>query len=135
MAKVEAAASVPVSNSVLVVSCEGALTRATVASEPGRGRSWGTVPRDVPGSPHGIFIAPRRSARPAGVGAVHPVRGQLVAIVVAVLLSSGLGIITPFLTQAAFDRALFPADGVVRTCSCWCWLVAGHDRRAGGDAR
>ena len=38
-------------------------------------------------------------------------RGQLVVIVVAVLLSSGLGIITPFLTQAAFDRALFPVDG------------------------
>ena len=40
-----------------------------------------------------------------------PYRVSLVAIVVAVLVSSGLGIITPFLTQAAFDRALFPLGG------------------------
>ncbi|MGH3614856.1 MAG: ABC transporter transmembrane domain-containing protein [Pseudonocardia sp.] len=32
-------------------------------------------------------------------------------IVVWVLLSSGLGIITPFLTKARFDQALFPVDG------------------------
>ena len=40
-------------------------------------------------------------------------RSSLVLIVVAVLVSSGLGIVTPFLTQAAFDRALFPAGGGV----------------------
>ncbi|HKQ40986.1 MAG TPA: ABC transporter ATP-binding protein, partial [Pseudonocardia sp.] len=53
-----------------------------------------------------------------------PYRASLVAIVIAVLLSSGLGIITPFLTQATFDRALFPADGVVRI-ELLVWLVVG----------
>jgi len=53
-----------------------------------------------------------------------PYRASLVAIVLAVLLSSGLGIITPFLTQATFDRALFPADGVVRI-ELLVWLVVG----------
>ena len=53
-----------------------------------------------------------------------PYRASLVAIVIAVLLSSGLGIITPFLTQATFDRALFPADGVVRI-QLLVWLVVG----------
>jgi ATP-binding cassette, subfamily B, bacterial len=53
-----------------------------------------------------------------------PYRASLVVIVLAVLLSSGLGIITPFLTKATFDKALFPADGVVRI-SLLVWLVAG----------
>ncbi len=53
-----------------------------------------------------------------------PYRASLVAIVIAVLLSSGLGILTPFLTQATFDRALFPADGVVRI-ELLVWLVVG----------
>jgi len=57
-----------------------------------------------------------------------PYRGMLVFIVVAVLLSSGLGIITPFLTQAVFDRALFPPEvggvGGVRL-SLLAWLVGG----------
>ena len=53
-----------------------------------------------------------------------PYRVSLTAIVLAVLLSSGLGIITPFLTQATFDKALFPADGVVRL-TLLAWLVAG----------
>ena len=53
-----------------------------------------------------------------------PYRAALVAIVFAVLLSSGLGIITPFLTKATFDKALFPADGVVRL-TLLAWLVVG----------
>src|SRR6476620_11741571 len=53
-----------------------------------------------------------------------PYRASLVAIVLAVLLSSGLGIITPFLTQATFDKALFPADGVVQI-SLLVWLGVG----------
>ena len=53
-----------------------------------------------------------------------PYRTSLTAIVLAVLLSSGLGIITPFLTKATFDKALFPADGVVRL-TLLAWLVAG----------
>jgi ATP-binding cassette subfamily B protein len=54
-----------------------------------------------------------------------PYRVSLVAIVVAVLVSSGLGIITPFLTQAAFDRALFPLGGGGVRLGLLAWLVAG----------
>ncbi len=54
-----------------------------------------------------------------------PYRASLVAIVVAVLVSSGLGIITPFLTQAAFDRALFPLGGGAVRLGLLAWLVAG----------
>jgi ATP-binding cassette, subfamily B, bacterial len=54
-----------------------------------------------------------------------PYRTSLVVICVAVLLSSGLGIITPFLTQAAFDRALFPADGSGVHLELLAWLVGG----------
>jgi ATP-binding cassette subfamily B protein len=50
--------------------------------------------------------------------------GTLAAILAAVVLTSGLGIITPFLTQAAFDRALFPPDRVVNI-PLLAWLVAG----------
>ena len=54
-----------------------------------------------------------------------PYRRSLVLIVFAVLVSSGLGIVTPFLTQAAFDRALFPVDGGGVRLSLLAWLVAG----------
>src|SRR5947209_19772493 len=54
-----------------------------------------------------------------------PYRASLVAIVVAVLVSSGVGIITPFLTQAAFDRALFPLGGGAVGLGLLAWLVAG----------
>ena len=53
-----------------------------------------------------------------------PYRRSLVLIVVAVLVSSGLGIVTPFLTQAAFDRALFPVGRGV-DIPLLAWLVAG----------
>jgi ATP-binding cassette subfamily B protein len=54
-----------------------------------------------------------------------PYRVGMIAILVAVLLSSGLGIITPFLTQAAFDKALFPTGGGPVDVSLLGWLVAG----------
>ena len=56
-----------------------------------------------------------------------PYRTGLAAILAAILVSSGLGIVTPFLTQAVFDRALFPADRQVdlRCSAGWC----GDDRR------
>ena len=44
-------------------------------------------------------------------GLLSPYRGQLVLVAVTIVVGSGLGIITPFLTQAVFDRALFPVDG------------------------
>jgi len=52
-----------------------------------------------------------------------PYRSSLVAIVVAVLVSSLLGIATPFLTQAVFDRALFPPDRSGVDLSLLTWLV------------
>src|SRR6201991_3074248 len=54
-----------------------------------------------------------------------PYRSSLVLIAVAVLLSSGLGIITPFLTQAAFDEALFSTDGSGVQLELLGWLVGG----------
>jgi len=54
-----------------------------------------------------------------------PYRVGMIAILLAVLLSSGLGIITPFLTQAAFDRALFPTAGGPVNVPLLGWLVAG----------
>jgi ATP-binding cassette, subfamily B, bacterial len=54
-----------------------------------------------------------------------PYQATLVAIGVAVLVASGLGIITPFLTQMAFDRALFPVGGGPVDLPLLGWLVAG----------
>ena len=53
-----------------------------------------------------------------------PYRAALVLIVAAVLVSSGLGIIPPFLTKALFDRALFPVDGGPVDLGLLSWLVA-----------
>jgi ATP-binding cassette subfamily B protein len=53
-----------------------------------------------------------------------PYRAALALIVVAVLVSSGLGIIPPFLTKAAFDQALFPVDGGSVDLALLAWLVA-----------
>ncbi len=43
----------------------------------------------------------------------RPYRGRVVLIAVAIIGSSALGVIVPFLTQTIFDDALFPqlADG------------------------
>nr|MBA3907516.1 ABC transporter ATP-binding protein [Pseudonocardiales bacterium] len=54
-----------------------------------------------------------------------PYRASLMVIVVAVLVSSVLGILTPFLTQAVFDRALFPTGGGGVRVTLLAWLVAG----------
>jgi len=40
-------------------------------------------------------------------------RGELVIVGIAIVVSSVLGMVTPFLTRAVFDRALFPPSGVV----------------------
>ncbi len=40
-----------------------------------------------------------------------PYRGRVALIAVAIVVSSALGAVTPFLTQAIFDRALFPRVG------------------------
>ncbi len=41
----------------------------------------------------------------------RPHRGRLALIAVAIVVSSGLGVVTPFLTQRVFDDALFPPGG------------------------
>ena len=59
--------------------------------------------------------APDVAASPAllrRIGALlTPYRGRLVLVAVAILVSSLLGIITPFLTRQVFDSALFPTNG------------------------
>ena len=42
-----------------------------------------------------------------------PHRAQLALVALTILVSSALGVVTPFLTQAVFDRALFPPSGEV----------------------
>jgi ATP-binding cassette subfamily B protein len=121
MAKVEAAASAPAPNSVLVVSCEGGAGRPGTGVA-GRGAPFrGTCQARRMGSPSPLDD--RLGRRVWALFTAY--RGQLVVIVVAVLLSSGLGIISPFLTQAAFDRALFPIGGGGVDLRLLGWLVAG----------
>ena len=45
------------------------------------------------------------------VGLFAPYRGRLLLITVAILVSSGLGVVNPFLTKAVFDQALFVPGG------------------------
>ena len=56
-------------------------------------------------------------------GLLAPYRASLVLVAVTIVVGSGLGIITPFLTQAVFDRALFPVDGGPVDLTLLGWLV------------
>jgi len=58
-------------------------------------------------------------------GLLRPYAPKLVLVGIAIVVSALLGIITPFLTQATFDRALFPADGSGVNLPLLWWLVAG----------
>jgi ATP-binding cassette, subfamily B, bacterial len=44
-------------------------------------------------------------------GLFRPYRGRLVLIAVSIVVASGLGVVTPFLTQRTFDDALFVPGG------------------------
>jgi ATP-binding cassette subfamily B protein len=55
----------------------------------------------------------------------RPYRRQLAVIAAVVLVTAGLGVVPPFLTQAVFDRALFPVDGGDVDVRLLLWLVAG----------
>ena len=57
-------------------------------------------------------------------GLLRPYTGRLVLVCAAILVSALLGVVTPFLTQAVFDRALFPADGSGVDVRLLGWLVA-----------
>jgi ATP-binding cassette subfamily B protein len=67
------------------------------AGSPARSAS-GPAPRD-----------PRLLRRVAAL--FRPYRGRLMLIAIAIVVASGLGVITPFLTQAVFDDALFVPGG------------------------
>ena len=59
------------------------------------------------------------------VGALlAPYKPQLVLVAVSIVVGAGLGIVTPFLTRAVFDRALFPVDGSPVDLRLLGWLVA-----------
>jgi len=58
-------------------------------------------------------------------GLLRPYAPKLVLVGIAIVVSAILGIITPFLTQATFDRALFPADRSGVNLPLLWWLVAG----------
>lgn len=54
---------------------------------------------------------------------IAPYRGSLVLVAVTIVVGAGLGITIPFLTQAVFDHALFPADGGGVDLALLGWLV------------
>ncbi|MEV0945471.1 ABC transporter ATP-binding protein [Rhodococcus sp. NPDC049939] len=54
---------------------------------------------------------------------LRPYSGWLVLVVAAIVVSSFLGIVNPFLTRAVFDRALFPPDGSGVHLTLLLWLV------------
>ncbi|MGF1662687.1 MAG: ABC transporter ATP-binding protein [Kineosporiaceae bacterium] len=54
-----------------------------------------------------------------------PYRRGMLVIAAVILVTAGLGVIPPFLTQAVFDRALFPVDGGGVDVRLLLWLVAG----------
>jgi ATP-binding cassette subfamily B protein len=72
----------------------------------------------VSAGPPGFALGPS-PARPADadrtgrrvVALFRPYRGRVAVIAVTILVSSLLGLALPFLTQAIFDRALFPRTG------------------------
>ena len=57
-------------------------------------------------------------------GLLRPYTAKLVLVAIAIVVAAVLGIVTPFLTQAVFDRALFPADGSGVDLRLLGWLVA-----------
>ncbi len=92
----------------------------------GAGVVRGGAPRGAGGVPAPAGV-PATDASGAGAGATPPTRDprllrrvaalfrpyrwRLVLIAVAIVVASGLGIVTPFLTQRVFDDALFVAGG------------------------
>lgn len=65
---------------------------------------------------------PERPVLPRVVALLTPYRGHLALAALTILVGAALGAIPPFLTQALFDRALFPPDGSV-DMRLLTWLV------------
>lgn len=57
------------------------------------------------------------------VALLAPYRTSLALVAATILVGAALGVVTPFLTQAVFDRALFPPSGEV-DLRLLGWLVA-----------
>ncbi|HEY3437570.1 MAG TPA: ABC transporter ATP-binding protein [Actinotalea sp.] len=57
-------------------------------------------------------------------GLLSPYTAALVLVAVSIVVGAGLGIVTPFLTRAVFDKALFPVDGGPVDLHLLRWLVA-----------
>lgn len=56
---------------------------------------------------------------------LNPYRRQIALVGVAVVVAASLTSLVPFLTQAVFDRALFPIDGSAPDLGLLAWLAAG----------
>lgn len=67
--------------------------------------------------------APDPSLLPRIWALLRPYRGWLALVAAAIVVSSLLGIVNPFLTKAVFDRALFPTDGSGVHLTLLLWLV------------
>ena len=74
-------------------------TAAPAAQVPSPGDAAGGVPPEA--------AAPDRTGRRV-VSLFRPFAGRVALVALAVVASSGLGVVVPFLTQAIFDDALFP---------------------------
>jgi len=72
-----------------------------------RGGQWASA--GSPAAPGPVPRDPRLLRRVAAL--FRPYRGRLMLIAIAIVVASGLGVITPFLTQAVFDNALFVPGG------------------------
>jgi len=70
--------------------------------------------------------APRVEGLSQRIGALfRPYRAQLVVIITMVLVSAGLGILPPLITQRVFDDGLFPPAGGGPNIPVLTWLVLG----------
>lgn len=75
---------------------------------------WMTAP--APASPPLPAPAEEPPVLPRIARLLAPYKGKLLLVALAVLVAAGLTSLTPFLTRAVFDNALFVA--AARICSC-----------------
>ena len=91
----------------------------------GRGMGRGIGSRDTEVQRAENATAPRIPNLYGRIGELfRPYAGQLAVTIALVLISAGLGVLPPLLTQRAFDDGLFPASGRPDV-PVLLWLVAG----------
>src|SRR5215218_9575616 len=74
----------------------------------------GTVPRSAlayRAEPVAVQERERRRVVRRVAALFRPYRGRVALLTLAILASSGLGVVNPVLTKVVFDRALFPPAG------------------------